>query len=172
MNSIKLSKKNMFNKLFYVKSKKEFFFETAKGIGRLEANFINFFNKDNNKLEGFFSKSHYINSLSKSFANIQNGLTKGFYAELLLRGVGFKCYFLNSNKILFNLGYSHFILYEVPLEIIIYIKKGKLFLYSLNKEKLGDVVRMFKNFRVPDVYKAKGIVEVGQFFALKEGKKR
>jgi large subunit ribosomal protein L6 len=169
---LRLPRKNVIHKLYYVGLKKKFLINGEKGQGEFYFKFANFYINNSKNLEGFFSKLSQIKSLYQSFKGLQEGLVKGFYAELILRGIGFKVYFLNGNKLLFSLGYSHFILYDMPVDVIVYIKKGKLFLYSLDKEKLGNVVKIFKNFRIPDAYKAKGIVEFGQFFSLKEGKKR
>jgi len=60
----------------------------------------------------------------------------------------------------------------LPSGVLAFIKKGKIFLYSLDSQLLGISLSNFKNFRIPDAYKAKGIIEDGQLFSLKEGKKR
>jgi hypothetical protein len=169
----KLVKKDIFLKLDYIVSKKHFLFVTTRGNGKIELKSFNFSNKKNSMfVENFFPSFSNLKHFTQAFSRIDSVFLKGFYCELSLRGVGFKSYFLNNNKILFNLGYSHFIFYEISEDVIFYMKKGKLFLYSLDKELLGNVVKSLKNFRVPDVYKAKGIVENNEYFSLKEGKKR
>ena len=81
-------------------------------------------------------------------------------------------YYFDKHKLFLSLGYSHFIIYNVPKDVVVFLKKGRIFLYTVSKELLGSVVADLKNLRIPDAYKAKGIVESNKVFSLKEGKKR
>jgi len=103
----------------------------------------------------------------------ENGLGSkmGFFVEMSLNGVGFKC----ENKgefLLFDLGYSHFISYYKPLGVFFFTKKGKILIFSLDKQKIGQVCYDFKLLKFPDSYKGKGIIFFGEVLPLKVGKKR
>ena len=162
LNFYKLSNYLTFNTK---KGKVDFFFKDVKFLSQPE-NFatkdLNFFAIDKSSMKFF------VNSFNKMIKSISNG----FFFELSLRGIGFKCYFFNQKTLFLSLGYSHFILYNLPQEVVVFLKKGKIFLYTLSKEVLGNVVSDLKNLRIPDAYKAKGIVESHKIFSLKEGKKR
>lgn len=106
------------------------------------------------------------------FKTYLDGISIGFFFELSLRGIGFKCYYFDEHSLFFSLGYSHYIIYKLPKDVVVFLKKGRILLYALKKELLGSVVVDLKNLRIPDAYKAKGVVESNKMFSLKEGKKR
>lgn len=172
---LNIVKRTNLNSLDYIPSSHQFFLKNEKG--QIFLKFSNLGNLYNSKLWSkdlnfFLANKSVIKIFFNSFSQAMRSLNTGFFFELTLRGIGFKCYFLDSKRILLNLGYSHYIIYTLPDNLVVYIKKGKIFLYSISKELLGSVVKDLKNLRIPDAYKAKGIVEPGQLFSLKEGKKR
>lgn len=159
--------------LNYSKKLNSFEIITNKGSSFYKNNSCKIFLFNKNGFQNMFlSNKSEVTTFIRFFKDSFNSFSKGYFFELKLRGVGFKVYFINENNILFNLGYSHSIVYNVPFDVLVFLKKGKIFLYSISKEKLGAVVRDLKNLRIADAYKAKGIVSKDQVFNLKEGKKR
>jgi ribosomal protein L6P/L9E len=148
-------------------------FNTLRGSVSMDLfNFRYLRNDSLTTLKLFSSNRSDVKQLTNFFFSFINGISKGFFYELSLRGIGFKCYYFDENKLFLSLGYSHFIIYNVPLDVVVFLKKGRIFLYAVSKELLGNVVSDLKNLRIPDAYKAKGIVESNKIFSLKEGKKR
>lgn len=172
MRKFKVSNLDIIN-LKYSPKSNAFHLLGKGGVGSLNINKLVLAKRSSeNKFLFFFSDKSSSQNMLKSFPRIITGLNAGYFSELILRGVGFRVYFLNSAQILLNLGYSHYLIYKLPSSVISFIKKGKIFLYSLDRQVLGSVVSDLKNLRIADPYKAKGIVENGQMFSIKEGKKR
>jgi ribosomal protein L6P/L9E len=172
MRTYKFSKLNIkIFKYFFISNKFELIGRSGAAVYKIFSNGEKFL-YNNSKVEFFFPNRSFSQNLFKSFNRLIAGLNFGYFAELSLRGVGFKVYFLNVNKVLLNLGYSHYIVYDLPFNVISFIKKGKIFLYSMDSSVLGKAVSDLKNFRIADPYRAKGIIQNSQMFSLKEGKKR
>ena len=101
-----------------------------------------------------------------------NGLSKGYSKTLELIGVGFKTK-LNQNKLIFKLGYSHEINYEIPSHVIIKCpKQNKVIIFGINKQKVNEIVSEIQFLKKIDPYKGKGILLENTKLKLKEGKKK
>lgn len=169
--NIRVVKKDNLLSLNFYKDLKILYFNTLKG--NVEISFPNVkILSSEKKLNLFVSNKSYLKQIINFFDSFLEGISKGFFFELSLRGIGFKCYYFDKHKLFLSLGYSHFIIYNVPKDVVVFLKKGRIFLYTVSKELLGSVVADLKNLRIPDAYKAKGIVESNKVFSLKEGKKR
>ena len=168
----KIIKKEQLLNLQYYNDLGLFFFKTAKGsvLYRL-SNFVSL-NASTSHLYFFSANKSSVNNFIKMFKTYLDGISIGFFFELSLRGIGFKCYYFDNHSLFFSLGYSHYIIYKLPFDVVVFLKKGRILLYTLRKELLGSVVNDLKNLRIPDAYKAKGVVESNKMFSLKEGKKR
>jgi large subunit ribosomal protein L6 len=107
-------------------------------------------------------------------ANMVEGVSKGFSAQLELVGVGYKAE--NQGQIIdFSLGYSHHIFFEIPKEIQVECKTEKrantiVTLKSHDKQLLGHVVAKIRSLRPVEPYKGKGIRFVGEEIRRKAGK--
>lgn len=136
---------------------------------KITYNYFYNYREKNNKLL-FFEKDilgFFLNFMYKGIL----GLKTGFFVQLFLNGVGFKCE-KKENKLIFDLGYSHKLSYKIPEGVFFFIKRARILVFSYNKEILGLVQNEIKLLRYPDVYKGKGIIYFGQILKLKEGKKR
>lgn len=101
------------------------------------------------------------------------GVSRGFRQRLKLVGVGFKA-FLREKVLVLKLGYSHEVLYNIPNDIQIIVSKAKgTFILIKGKEydRVKQVSKDVRSFRVPDVYKGKGILYLKERLSLKKGKK-
>ena len=107
-------------------------------------------------------------------ANMVQGVTEGFERTLLINGVGYRAEPKGDNWILFNLGYSHPILYELPAEVAATIdskaKEPKVTLSCANKRMLGAVAAEIRALRPPEPYKGKGVRYSDETIRRKEGK--
>lgn len=89
------------------------------------------------------------------------GLAFGFRKLLRLRGVGFRFMVTDSTDLWVTVGFSHNIKFRVPRSLVfvstIDERSQTLELFSLNREKMGELVQRIRLVRWPDIYKGKGI---------------
>ena len=105
-------------------------------------------------------------------ANIINGVTNGFTKTLELNGTGYRAS-VSGSKLKLELGYSHDINFDIPLDIKVECPKQNLIkLFSINKEKLGAAAAKIISFRKPEPFKGKGIKYIDEYIFRKEGKKK
>jgi len=108
------------------------------------------------------------------------GVTEGFTRQMDVVGVGYKAD-VQGKKIVFALGYSHPIEYQLPEGIeakaervatktSIQQYQTTLTLSGIDKQKLGQVAAEMHKLRKPDAYKGKGVRYAGVPLKLKPGK--
>lgn len=104
-------------------------------------------------------------------ANMVVGVTSGFEKKLQIEGVGYRVT-QQGNKLVFNLGYSNPVEYDLPKGIDAEVgDKGLLFtLKGIDKELLGQTAAKIRGFRAPEPYKGKGIRYVDEKVRRKAGK--
>jgi large subunit ribosomal protein L6 len=102
--------------------------------------------------------------------NMVTGVTQGFKRELEIVGVGYRAE-LKGNYLLFALGYSHPILYELPDGVKAAVEgTTKITLSSNDREVLGQTAATIRSLRPPEPYKGKGIRYAGEVVKQKVGK--
>ena len=116
-------------------------------------------------------ESRSISGLFRSLiANMVLGVTEGFKKSLELIGVGYKVEH-SGNQLVFNLGYSNPIKYDIPQGIDVQLdQKTKIILSGIDKELLGTVAAKIRSFRPPEPYKGKGVKYLGELVRRKAGK--
>lgn len=107
----------------------------------------------------------------RNIINYINGINNGYYIEVNFIGLGYRFLKL-KNFLLLKLGYSHYIKYIIPSNIIIVGYKRKLIIYSINIYEINVFVKKLKLFKKPDIYKGKGIQIEGEIINYKIGKKK
>jgi large subunit ribosomal protein L6 len=119
--------------------------------------------------------------LARALANnAVMGVTQGFTKELDLVGVGYKAE-VKGSKLVFALGYSHPVEYDLPNGIEakaerINTKTGinqyqlTVTLTGIDKQLLGQVAAELNRLRKPDAYKGKGLRYADKLYKLKPGK--
>lgn len=107
----------------------------------------------------------------KNIINIFNGISNGYYIEINFIGLGYRFLKL-KNFLLLKLGYSHYIKYIIPSNIIIVGYKRRLIIYGINIYEINSFVKKLKLFKKPDIYKGKGIQIQGEVINYKIGKKK
>jgi large subunit ribosomal protein L6 len=89
--------------------------------------------------------------------NMVKGVTEGFKRELEIIGIGYRAE-QQGQQIVFSLGYSHKINYEVPAGINVDIKdQTEILIEGVDKQLVGEVAAKIRSFREPEPYKGKGV---------------
>lgn len=103
-------------------------------------------------------------------ANAVKGVSEGFTRVLEINGVGFRAE-LKGDTILFNLGYSHPILFQLPDGVKAKIDKQTLItLDGADRQVLGQTAAQIRELRPPEPYKGKGIKYAEEHVRRKAGK--
>jgi large subunit ribosomal protein L6 len=94
-----------------------------------------------------------------------------FEKEMIIQGLGFKAA-VTGQKVLFTLGFSHKIDFELPKEVTLEVDKTgqKLMFRSFDRFLVGHVCSMVKALRPPEPYKGTGIRLANEVIARKAGK--
>ncbi len=121
-------------------------------------------NMGNKKLKSFFGLCRAL------IANNVTGVSKGFEKTLELRGVGYRAQ-AQGKKLNLSLGFSHPVEYELPEGVDAKVEQTKITLSGIDKQRVGQVAAEIRAFRPPEPYKGKGVRYVGEYVAMKEGKK-
>lgn len=101
--------------------------------------------------------------------NIVVGLDKGFEKKLEINGVGYRAA-VNGAKLEMALGYSHPIIFEIPAGIQIAVEKNVISIKGSDKQQVGQVAAVIREFRAPEPYKGKGVKYVDETIRRKAGK--
>ena len=102
-------------------------------------------------------------------ANMITGVTAGFERSLEINGIGYRAE-AKGNTIVFNLGYSHPINFELPKGITASVEKAIVKISGIDKQLLGQTAATIRKLRPPEPYKGKGIKYVEERIKRKAGK--
>jgi large subunit ribosomal protein L6 len=103
-------------------------------------------------------------------ANAVTGVTQGFKKELDIVGVGYRAE-LKGKQVVFALGYSHPIVFDIPNGIDIAIdKQTHITVTGIDRQLVGQVAANIRRMRKPDPYKQKGVRYMGEVLKKKVGK--
>ena len=115
--------------------------------------------------------SRSLQGLTRSLvANMVTGVNKGFERVLEINGIGYRAT-LSGNRIVFNLGYSHPVKFDLPEGISASIDRNNIIkLSGIDKEQLGQISAAIRRLRPPEPYKGKGIKYAEEYIHKKAGK--
>ncbi|HUL73139.1 MAG TPA: 50S ribosomal protein L6 [Vicinamibacterales bacterium] len=103
-------------------------------------------------------------------ANAVAGVTEGFKKELDIVGVGYRAE-VKGKQVVFALGYSHPIVFDVPAGIDITVdKQTHVTVTGIDRQLVGQVAADIRRMRKPDPYKQKGVRYTGEQLKKKVGK--
>ncbi len=102
-------------------------------------------------------------------ANMVEGVSKGYSKTLEVIGTGYKIT-QKGKYLVFFLGHSHDIWYEVPEGLTAEIKDNKVTIKGYDKQKVGQAAAVIRSFRKPEPYKGKGVRYLGEVIKRKAGK--
>lgn len=116
-------------------------------------------------------KSRALHGLVRMlFANAVSGVLNLWEKTLKIHGVGYRVK-QEGDNLVFQIGYSHPVVFNVPKEVMSTVKGSKIVIAGVDKQKVGEVAAKIKQIRKPDKYKGKGIRYQGEIIKLKPGKK-
>jgi large subunit ribosomal protein L6 len=103
-------------------------------------------------------------------ANAVLGVTEGFKKELDIVGVGYRAE-LKGKQVIFALGYSHAVVFDIPQGIDVAIdKQTHITVTGVDRQLVGQVAANIRRLREPDPYKQKGVRYTGEVLKKKAGK--
>ncbi|MGH9348811.1 MAG: 50S ribosomal protein L6 [Vicinamibacterales bacterium] len=103
-------------------------------------------------------------------ANAVTGVTEGFKKELDIVGIGYRAE-LKGRQVVFALGYSHPIVFDIPKGIDITVdKQTHITVTGVDRQLVGQVAANIRHMREPDPYKQKGVRYTGEHLKKKVGK--
>jgi large subunit ribosomal protein L6 len=103
-------------------------------------------------------------------ANAVTGVTEGFRKDLDIVGVGYRAE-VKGKQVVFALGYSHPVVFEIPAGIDIAIdKQTHITVTGVDRQQVGQVAANIRRLRKPDPYKQKGVRYTGEVLKKKAGK--
>ena len=103
-------------------------------------------------------------------ANAVLGVTEGFKKELDIVGVGYRAE-VKGKQVVFALGYSHPVVFDIPNGIDIAIdKQTHVTVTGIDRQLVGQVASDIRRLRKPDPYKQKGVRYTGEVLKKKVGK--
>jgi large subunit ribosomal protein L6 len=103
-------------------------------------------------------------------ANAVHGVTQGFSRQLDIVGIGYRAE-LKGRQVVFALGYSHAIVFDIPAGIDIVIdKQTHVTVTGIDRQLVGQVAANIRLMRKPDPYKQKGVRYMGEVLKKKVGK--
>lgn len=171
--------------LYFVKQYKDFFFTKIFVNGKFaffcKGPFGEFYSGDKffdsfelmvgNKF--VFSSKSTFKTFIVNFRNSLNGVSFGFFTLLKLKGVGYRSWVdANTRNLVLVLGFSHYMLYQIPEDVLVKAKKSKIVVFGVDKNRVSQVAAEIQSLRKPDVYKGKGIQYNNAVLRLKVGKQR
>jgi large subunit ribosomal protein L6 len=115
--------------------------------------------------------SRAFQGLTRSLVdNMIQGVNKGFERNLEINGIGYRAE-IKGNSIVFNLGYSHPITFDLPKGVSASMEKNTLIkLSGIDKELLGHTAAAIRQLRPPEPYKGKGVKYAEEVIRKKAGK--
>ncbi len=103
------------------------------------------------------------------FANIIEGLDKGFQKSLEINGVGYRAA-VQGKTLNLQLGFSHPIDFVIPEGVEITVEKNLIHIKGTDKQTIGQVAAEIRSFRPPEPYKGKGVKYTDEVIVRKAGK--
>ncbi|MBU2621382.1 MAG: 50S ribosomal protein L6 [Proteobacteria bacterium] len=112
-----------------------------------------------------------LQGLTRSLVNnMIIGVNKGFERILEINGIGYRAE-LKGKSIVFNLGFSHPVVFDLPDGISAAVEKNTVVkLSGIDKEKLGLAAASIRKLKPPEPYKGKGIKYSEERIQRKAGK--
>jgi large subunit ribosomal protein L6 len=103
-------------------------------------------------------------------ANAVQGVTHGFKKELDVFGIGYRAE-VKGRQVVFALGYSHAVVFNVPLGIDVAVdRQTHITVTGTDRQQVGQVAADIRALRKPDPYKQKGVRYSGEVLKKKVGK--
>lgn len=102
--------------------------------------------------------------------NMILGVSNGFSKKLEIIGVGYRVAAQGNDILKFSLGYSHDIMFQLPVGVKADIEQNVITLSGADKQRVGQVASDIRELRKPEPYKGKGIKYENEYIIRKSGK--
>lgn len=104
--------------------------------------------------------------------NLCIGVSQGYEKKLEIHGVGYRVN-LKGKTLVFSLGLSHEVRYDVPEGVKVTVEKQTgITVSGIDKQLVGETAAKIRGFKKPEPYKGKGIRYANEYIVRKEGKKK
>lgn len=112
-----------------------------------------------------------MHGLARSLVrNLVEGVTSGYTRVLEINGVGYRVE-QRKRYLVFSLGYSHPIYFELPEGVEARVESPtRLSVSGIDRQLIGATAAKIRSFRRPEPYKGKGIKYLDEVIRRKEGK--
>ncbi|MGE0086853.1 MAG: 50S ribosomal protein L6 [Desulfococcaceae bacterium] len=116
-------------------------------------------------------KVRALQGLTRSLvANMVTGVSRGFERVLEINGIGYRAE-MSGKNLIFHLGFSHPVNFEIPEGITAAVEKNTVVkLSGVDRELLGHTAAAMRRLRPPEPYKGKGVKYAGEHIQRKAGK--
>jgi len=116
-------------------------------------------------------KIRAMQGLTRSLvANMVTGVSQGFERVLEISGIGYRAE-ISGKQIVFHLGFSHPVNFDIPEGISALVEKNTIVkLSGIDKELLGHTAAAIRRLRPPEPYKGKGVKYAEERIQRKAGK--
>jgi large subunit ribosomal protein L6 len=102
--------------------------------------------------------------------NMITGVTTGHKKDLEIQGIGFRAQ-LQGKKIMFNLGFSHPVEFQVPDHVKATVPtQTSITIEGPDSMQVGQIAAKIRDLKPVEPYKGKGIRYVGEIVRRKQGK--
>lgn len=103
--------------------------------------------------------------------NAVTGVSNGWSKSLDIVGIGYRAE-RQGNAVVFNLGYSHPINFEIPkgIDIEVDAKANRVVVHGIDRQQVGQVAAEIRGLRPPEPYKGKGVRYSDERVRTKAGK--
>ena len=104
--------------------------------------------------------------------NAVEGVTNGWKKDLDVVGIGYRVEMKGKDTVVFTLGYSHPIEFQLPtgIEVAIDPKQTHVTVSGIDRQKVGQIAADMRSLRKPDPYKNKGVRYSDEKLKKKVGK--
>lgn len=104
-------------------------------------------------------------------ANAITGVSEGWSKSLDIIGIGYRAE-KQDKAVVFNLGYSHPINFEIPQGIDIDVdgKANRITIHGIDRQRVGQIAAEIRGLRPPEPYKGKGVRYTNEKIRTKAGK--
>lgn len=126
--------------------------------------------------KGESKQARSLHGLTRTLiANAVEGVSKGFFKNLDLFGVGYRAE-VQGRQLVLHVGYSHPVIYELPEGIQVEVSDGsqgaqaRIAVRGIDKQLVGQVAADIRFKRRPEPYKGKGVRYENEVIHWKQGK--
>jgi large subunit ribosomal protein L6 len=102
--------------------------------------------------------------------NMVTGVTAGWTKNLIVNGVGYRAE-VQGKLLILNIGYSNDFIAAIPDGLTVTTDaQGKISVWGINKQQVGEYCAQIRKLRKPEPYKGKGIRYEDEVVRRKVGK--